>query len=32
MEDPRLKMDDEDDPPFDPKRMIWGGSESFLGL
>jgi uncharacterized protein YbaA (DUF1428 family) len=31
MADPRLK-DSMDNPPFDPKRMIWGGFAPFLEL
>jgi uncharacterized protein YbaA (DUF1428 family) len=32
MADPRMDMEDFQNPPFDMKRMIYGGFECFLGL
>lgn len=31
MKDPRLQMEDESNPPFDMKRMFWGGFKTFVG-
>lgn len=31
MKDPRMKLEDEKNPPFDTKRMFWGGFKPFVG-